>query len=140
MTLVAVTDIEDPLHPGVHEAVATCHHAGVTIKICTRDNILTACLIATQCGIYTAGGIIMEVPVFRALDDAERMEVVPRLQVLARSSPEDKKVLVETLRKLGEIVGVTNGSNDGLALKTANVGFSVGIAGTEVAKEASDGL
>jgi Ca2+-transporting ATPase len=97
MTLVAVTDIEDPLRPGVHEAVATCHHAGVTIKICTRDNILTACLIATQCGIHTAGGIIMEAPVFRALDDTECMEVVPRLQVLARSSPEDKKALVETL-------------------------------------------
>jgi Ca2+-transporting ATPase len=107
--------------------------------MCTGDNVLTARSIATQCGIYTAGGIIMEGPAFCALDDAERMEVVPRLQVLARSSPEDKKVLVETLRKLGEIVGVTgDGTNDGPALKTANVGFSMGIAGTEVAKEASD--
>jgi len=81
----------------------------------------------------------MEGPFFRALDEHERIEVVPRLQVLARSSPEDKKILVETLRKLGEIVGVTgDGTNDGPALKTANVGFSMGIAGTEVAKEASD--
>ena len=67
------------------------------------------------------------------------MEIVPRLQVLARSSPEDKKILVETLKKIGEIVSVTgDGTNDGPALKTANVGFSMGIAGTEVAKEASD--
>jgi Ca2+-transporting ATPase len=81
----------------------------------------------------------MEGPFFRALDQHERIEVVPRLQVLARSSPEDKKILVETLRDLGEIVGVTgDGTNDGPALKTANVGFSMGIAGTEVAKEASD--
>ena len=81
----------------------------------------------------------MEGPFFRALDHRERIEVVPRLQVLARSSPEDKKILVETLRDLGEIVGVTgDGTNDGPALKTANVGFSMGIAGTEVAKEASD--
>ena len=139
MTLVAITGIEDPLRPSVRKAVASCHHAGVTIKMCTRDNVLTARLIATQCGIYTAGGIIMEGPVFRALDPHERLEVVPRLQVLARSSPEDKKVLVETLRSLGEIVGVTgDGTNDGPALKTANVGFSMGIAGTEVAKEASD--
>jgi len=58
---------------------------------------------------------------------------------LARSSPEDKKILVETLKKIGEIVSVTgDGTNDGPALKTANVGFSMGIAGTEVAKEASD--
>jgi Ca2+-transporting ATPase len=81
----------------------------------------------------------MEGPVFRQLSQSERIEIVPRLQVLARSSPEDKKVLVETLKMIGEIVGVTgDGTNDGPALKTANVGFSMGIAGTEVAKEASD--
>jgi Ca2+-transporting ATPase len=139
MTLVAITGIKDPLRPGVRDAVASCHRAGVTVKMCTGDNVLTARSIATQCGIYTAGGIIMEGPVFRDLDPKDRMDVVPRLQVLARSSPEDKKVLVETLRSLGEIVGVTgDGTNDGPALKTANVGFSMGIAGTEVAKEASD--
>ena len=81
----------------------------------------------------------MEGPVFRQLNDAEMLEVVPRLQVLARSSPEDKKILVEKLRSLGEIVAVTgDGTNDGPALKTAHVGFSMGIAGTEVAKDASD--
>ena len=139
MTLVAITGIEDPLHPGVRKAVASCHRAGVTIKMCTGDNVLTARSIATQCGIYTAGGIIMEGPVFRALDPHERLQVVPRPQVLARSSPEDKKVLVETLRSIGEIVGVTgDGTNDGPALKTANDGFSMGITSTEVAKEASD--
>jgi len=58
---------------------------------------------------------------------------------LARSSPDDKRVLVETLMSMGEVVGVTgDGTNDGPALKEANVGFSMGIAGTEVAKEASD--
>jgi Ca2+-transporting ATPase len=116
-----------------------CHRAGVTVKMCTGDNVLTARSIATQCGIFTKGGIIMEGPVFRQLSQSERIEIVPRLQVLARSSPEDKKVLVETLKMIGEIVGVTgDGTNDGPALKTANVGFSMGIAGTEVAKEASD--
>ncbi len=81
----------------------------------------------------------MEGPVFRQLNDRDMMEVVPRLQVLARSSPEDKKILVEKLKSLGEVVGVTgDGTNDGPALKTAHVGFSMGIAGTEVAKEASD--
>ena len=139
MTLVAITGIEDPLRPGVRDAVTSCHRAGVTVKMCTGDSILTARSITTQCGIYTPGDIIMEGPVFRALSPLERLEVAPRLRVLARSSPEDTKVLVETLRSLDMIVGVTgDGANDGPALKAAHVEFSMGIAGTEVAKEASD--
>lgn len=139
MTLIGIVGIEDPLRDGVREAVADCHKAGVTVKMCTGDNVLTARSIATQCGIYTAGGVIMEGPVFRQLDESQMLEIVPRLQVLARSSPEDKKILVEKLRALGEIVAVTgDGTNDGPALKTAHVGFSMGVAGTEVAKEASD--
>lgn len=139
LTLVAIAAIEDPLRPGVTEAVEACRRAGVQVKMCTGDNVLTAKSIATQCGIYTPGGIVMEGPVFRKLSRTDMLEVVPKLQVLARSSPEDKKILVETLKGLGEVVGVTgDGTNDGPALKTANVGFSMGIAGTEVAKEASD--
>lgn len=139
LTLIAVTGIEDPLRPGVTEAVANCAKAGVAVKMVTGDNVLTARSIATQCGIYTAGGIIMEGPVFRELSGPDLHMIVPRLQVLARSSPEDKKILVQTLQELGEVVGVTgDGTNDGPALKQADVGFSMGIAGTEVAKEASD--
>ena len=140
LTLVAIIGIEDPLRPGVRDAVATCNRAGVAVKMCTGDNVLTARSIATECGIYTAGGIIMEGPAFRALDLHERIEVAPRLQVLARSSPEDKRTLVETLRSLGGIVGVTagDGTNDSPDLKAANVGFSMGMASTEVSREASD--
>ncbi|SGZ26164.1 BQ5605_C024g09849 [Microbotryum silenes-dioicae] len=139
LTLVAVTAIEDPLREGVSKAVATCQKAGVQVKMCTGDNVLTARSIASQCGIFSKGGIIMEGPVFRKLTVQQRHEIVPRLQVLARSSPEDKKILVDHLKSMGEVVGVTgDGTNDGPALKSANVGFSMGIAGTEVAKEASD--
>jgi Ca2+-transporting ATPase len=74
-------------------------------------------------------------PVFRLLDDSQMLEIFPRLQVLTRSSLEDKKILVEKLRALGDIVGVTGvGTNDGPVLKTAHVD----IVGTEVAKDASD--
>ncbi|CAE7063986.1 unnamed protein product [Rhizoctonia solani] len=139
LTLITITGIEDPLHPGVKDAVAKCHGAGVMIKMCTGDNVLTARSIASQCGIFTAGGIIMEGPVFRRLSPAEQREIVPRLQALDRSSPEDKCILVDTLKGLGEIVGVSgDGTNDGPALKHANVGFSMGVARTEIAKEASD--
>ncbi|KAF7372026.1 Calcium-transporting ATPase [Mycena venus] len=139
LTLIGIVGIEDPLRPGVSEAVKKCQMAGVTVKMCTGDNVLTARSIATQCGIFSPGGVIMEGPVFRDLSLEEKIEIAPRLQVLARSSPRDKAILVETLKQIGEIVGVTgDGTNDGPALKTANVGFSMGIAGTEVAKEASD--
>ncbi|KAL2841861.1 hypothetical protein BJY01DRAFT_217092 [Aspergillus pseudoustus] len=137
MVFLGVVGIQDPIRPGVPEAVAKCHHAGVTVRMVTGDNMVTAKAIATDCGIYT-GGVIMEGPSFRTLSDAEFDEVLPKLQVLARSSPEDKRILVTRLREMGEIVAVTgDGTNDGPALKAANIGFSMGIAGTEVAKEAS---
>ncbi|KAG0054959.1 hypothetical protein BGZ83_009943 [Gryganskiella cystojenkinii] len=138
LTLIGVVGIEDPLRDGVPEAVLACQRAGVFVRMVTGDNILTAKSIAAQCGIYTQGGIIMEGPKFRALSGEEMDAVIPRLQVLARSSPEDKKILVGRLKAMGEIVAVTgDGTNDGPALKMADVGFSMGIAGTEVAKEAS---
>lgn len=102
LTLIAITGIKDPLREGVRDTVLKCQRAGVSVKMCTGDNVLTARSIATQCGIFTPGGTIMEGPVFRQLTQTEMIEIVPRLQVLARSSPEDKKILVETLGKLSE--------------------------------------
>lgn len=138
MVWLSVVGIQDPLRPGVREAVAQCQKAGVFVRMVTGDNVLTAQAIAEECGIYNPGGLIMEGPKFRQLDQAEMDSRIPRLQVLARSSPEDKRILVRRLKELGETVAVTgDGTNDGPALKMADVGFSMGIAGTEVAKEAS---
>lgn len=138
MTLLAVLGIQDPLRDGVSQAVKKCQDAGVMVRMVTGDNITTACAIATQCGIKTSDGLVMEGPKFRQLSDADMDATLPRLQVLARSSPDDKRILVARLKHLGETVAVTgDGTNDGPALKTADVGFSMGIAGTEVAKEAS---
>lgn len=138
MTFLGVVGIQDPLREGVRDAVETCQKAGVVVRMVTGDNITTAKAIAEECGIYTQGGIVMEGPQFRKLVGTELDQVIPRLQVLARSSPEDKRVLVKRLKELGETVAVTgDGTNDAPALKTADVGFSMGIAGTEVAKEAS---
>jgi Ca2+-transporting ATPase len=137
MVLLAIVGIQDPLREGVKEAVETCQNAGVTIRMVTGDNVTTAKAIATDCGIYT-GGVILEGPAFRKLSTKEKDKIIPSLQVLARSSPEDKRILVKRLKELGETVAVTgDGTNDAPALKTADVGFSMGIAGTEVAKEAS---
>ena len=138
MTFLGVVGIQDPLRDGVSHAVKQCQDAGVTVRMVTGDNLVTATAIATQCGIKTQDGIVMEGPKFRQLSDEDMDEMLPSLQVLARSSPEDKRILVARLKHLGETVAVTgDGTNDGPALKTADVGFSMGIAGTEVAKEAS---
>jgi Ca2+-transporting ATPase len=138
-TCLAIVGIEDPLRPGVSEAVAQCQQAGVVVRMVTGDNLITAKAIATKCGIYQKGwGFAMEGPKFRSLSIPEMDRILPRLQVLARSSPTDKQILVGRLKALGETVAVTgDGTNDGPALKMADVGFSMGIAGTEVAKEAS---
>jgi P-type Ca2+ transporter type 2C len=140
MTLIAIFGIKDPLRPSVIDAIKDCQRAGVFVRMVTGDNILTGRAIARECGIYhpEQGGIAMEGPEFRRKSDEELKQIVPHLQVLARSSPEDKRILVRTLKELGETVAVTgDGTNDAPALKMADIGFSMGIAGTEVAKEAS---
>lgn len=139
MTFFGVVGIQDPLRHGVTEAVEDCIRAGVFPRMVTGDNISTARAIATECGIFTPGGVALEGPVFRKMTRKEQLAVIPKLQVLARSSPDDKKTLVKRLKEMGETVAVTgDGTNDAPALKAADVGFSMGIAGTEVAKEASD--
>ena len=136
--------IQDPLRPGVKNAIEQCHKAGVDVRMVTGDNILTARSISRNCGIlneetFDDSSYFMEGPQFRKLSHEERLKVVPKLHILARSSPEDKRILVQTLKELGEVVAVTgDGTNDAPALKLADVGFSMGLSGTEVAREASD--
>ncbi|KAK8098624.1 putative calcium P-type ATPase [Apiospora kogelbergensis] len=138
MTFLGMVGIQDPLREGVAEAVHSCQKAGVMVRMVTGDNKLTAQAIAKECGILQPEGLVLEGPEFRNLSRTQQESVIPRLQVLARSSPEDKRILVRRLKDMGETVAVTgDGTNDAPALKLADVGFSMGIAGTEVAKEAS---
>ncbi|KEF50827.1 calcium-translocating P-type ATPase, PMCA-type [Exophiala aquamarina CBS 119918] len=140
MTWVGVVGIHDPLRDGVIEAIQQCQHSGVVVRMVTGDHCTTARAIAIECGILRTDeeGVVMEGPQFRQLCNEEMDSILPKLRVLARSSPEDKRILVGRLKHLGETVAVTgDGTNDGPALKMADVGFSMGIAGTEVAKEAS---
>ncbi|CAI5758390.1 unnamed protein product [Candida verbasci] len=142
--LDALVGIQDPLKEGVAKAVLQCKHAGVSVRMVTGDNLNTAKAISKECNILTSEDLsndyaFMEGPQFRKLSMSERFKIVPQLRVLARSSPEDKRILVDTLRKQREVVAVTgDGTNDAPALKLADVGFSMGISGTEVAREASD--
>ncbi|KAL7911913.1 calcium P-type ATPase [Trichoderma velutinum] len=138
MTFAGMVGIQDPLREGVAEAVQLCQMAGVVVRMVTGDNKITAEAIAKECGILQEDSLVMEGPEFRNLSKLKQNEIIPRLHVLARSSPEDKRILVKRLKEMGETVAVTgDGTNDAPALKMADVGFSMGIAGTEVAKEAS---
>ncbi|KAF5736478.1 calcium-transporting ATPase 4 plasma membrane-type-like isoform X2 [Tripterygium wilfordii] len=147
-TLIAVIGIKDPVRPGVREAVKTCLAAGITVRmvvIITVNNIHhfslnTAKAIAKECGILTEDGLAMEGPDFRNKSPREMEELIPKLQVMARSLPLDKHTLVTQLRNMfKEVVAVTgDGTNDAPALHEADIGLAMGIAGTEVAKENAD--
>ncbi|KDP40245.1 hypothetical protein JCGZ_02243 [Jatropha curcas] len=110
----------------------------------TCDNILTARAIAIECGILQPGqdtlsGAIVEGEEFRNYTPEERMKKVDQICVMARSSPFDKLLMLQCLKQKGHVVAVTgDGTNDAPALKDADIGLSMGIQGTEVAKESSD--
>ncbi|CAI9752908.1 unnamed protein product [Fraxinus pennsylvanica] len=139
-TCIGIIGIKDPVRPGVKESVALCRSAGVTVRMVTGDNINTAKAIARECGILTDDGIAIEGPVFREKSMEELLELIPKIQVMARSSPLDKHTLVKHLRTtFNEVVAVTgDGTNDAPALHEADIGLAMGIAGTEVAKESAD--
>lgn len=137
---LGVMGIHDALRPGVPESVKDCQRAGVTVRMVTGDNLLTAKAIAEQCGILSrnVSDIAMEGSEFRSLGEFEIRKVVPDLKVLARSSPEDKQKLVLLLKEMGEVVAVTgDGTNDVSAMSAADVSFTMGLTGTEVARQAS---
>jgi len=139
-TCLGIVGILDPLRPEVRDAVRKCKGAGIFVRMVTGDNIDTAKKIAEQCGIFDKDvGMAIEGPAFAKLSPQEIDEILPKLQVLARSSPTDKHTLVTRLRKNQQIVAVTgDGTNDAPALKKAHVGLAMGIAGTAVAKMAAD--
>ncbi len=131
--------IADPIRPEVAGAIAASRAAGVDVKMVTGDHRNVGEAIARELALLMDGDVIMDGAEFREKSDAELVEVLPRLRVLARSMPDDKYRLVSLLKAQGQVVAVTgDGTNDAPALKDADVGFSMGICGTEVAKEASD--
>jgi len=139
-TCIGIVGIKDPVRPGVKESVAICRSAGITVRMVTGDNINTAKAIARECGILTEGGLAIEGPDFRTRSAEELHKLIPKIQVMARSSPLDKHTLVKNLRTtFEEVVAVTgDGTNDAPALHEADIGLAMGIAGTEVAKESAD--
>ncbi|WP_290158905.1 calcium-translocating P-type ATPase, PMCA-type [uncultured Duncaniella sp.] len=141
LEFIGVVAIADPVRAEVPDSIRECINAGIAIKIVTGDTPATAREIGRQIGLWQEGDgdrNIITGPEFGALTDSELADRVGDLKIIARARPMDKKRLVETLQKQGQVVAVTgDGTNDAPALKAANVGLSMGD-GTSVAKEASD--
>ncbi|XP_051150223.1 calcium-transporting ATPase 10, plasma membrane-type [Andrographis paniculata] len=144
LILLAIVGIKDPCRPNVRDAVQLCINAGVKVRMVTGDNLQTAKAIALECGILRSMDDatepnLIEGKSFRNLTEAQRLEVADKISVMGRSSPNDKLLLVQALRKRGHVVAVTgDGTNDAPALHEADIGLAMGIQGTEVAKESSD--
>ncbi len=169
--VVCIFGIKDIIRPEVPDAVARCMKAGITVRMVTGDNKVTAMAIAKECKIITSetenihdsvmegpefyermGGLICKTCKRDAPCDCDPKVVVEgvknigqfhsiwkNLRVLARSRPEDKYLLVTGIKEMGDVVAVTgDGTNDAPALKKADVGFAMGITGTDVAKHAAD--
>ena len=131
--------ISDPLSPDVYGAIGRCRKAGIEVKMLTGDNILTARAIADELHMLDADHIAVEASEIENMSDEELAQALKKIQVIARSTPLVKMRVVKALKAQGNVVAVTgDGINDAPAIKNADVGIAMGIAGTEVTKEASD--
>uniref|UniRef100_A0A8C1RZC9 Calcium-transporting ATPase n=1 Tax=Cyprinus carpio TaxID=7962 RepID=A0A8C1RZC9_CYPCA len=131
LTAICVVGIEDPVRPEVPDAIQKCQRAGITVRMVTGDNINTARAIAIKCGIIHPGED------FLCIDGKEFNRRIRNEKGEVHVAQNDFSNV--TLVDQRQVVAVTgDGTNDGPALKKADVGFAMGIAGTDVAKEASD--
>lgn len=131
--------ISDPLSEDVYDAIRKCHSAGIEVKMLTGDNIRTARAIANELHMLDENHIAVEAAEIEKMSDEELKEALKKIQVIARSTPLIKMRIVKLLKEEGNVVAVTgDGINDAPAIKNADVGIAMGIAGTEVTKEASD--
>lgn len=139
MTFLGMTGMIDPPREEAIEAIKTCKKAGIRVIMITGDHITTASAIAMQMGIISSKEEAIEGASINTLDETGLIERLKQTNVFARVSPEHKVRIVKALKADNAVVAMTgDGVNDAPALKAADIGVAMGIAGTDVSKEAAD--
>ncbi|MFH1424897.1 MAG: cation-translocating P-type ATPase [archaeon] len=131
----------DPPRDGVRQAVKECWEAGIKVMVITGDHALTTKAVAQKIGLFRRGDIVLTGDEVEKMSDAELEGKIEKVRIIARALPIQKLRIVDILQKGGHIVAMTgDGVNDAPALKKADIGISMGITGTDVAKEVSKAI
>jgi Ca2+-transporting ATPase len=136
---LGLVGIMDPPRSEVKEAIATCQRAGIRVKMITGDQQYTAEAIGKELNITEGGIAPVNGASLASMSDEALAEAATQASIFSRVTPEQKMRIVSGLQERGEIVAMTgDGVNDAPALSRANIGIAMGIAGTDVAKDAAD--
>ena len=139
LTFVGIVAIADPPREEVKEAIHLAEAAGIRVTMITGDNPLTAAAISKEIGLIKEGEEVLSGSQIEKMSQEDLVKAVEKFRIFARVTPEDKLNIVKAFQSKGATVAVTgDGVNDSPALKQSDVGLSMGIIGTDVAKEASD--
>jgi P-type Ca2+ transporter type 2C len=138
LTFVALLGLLDPPRPEAADAIAMCRMAGIVPIMITGDHPLTAQAVARRIGLLGGEESLLTGSQLASLNDEDLRERVRHVRVYARVAPEQKLRIVDALQSRGEVVAMTgDGVNDAPALQRADIGVAMGVAGTDVAKEAA---
>lgn len=139
LAFLGLIGIMDPPRPEVKAAIETCQRAGIMVKMITGDQQMTAAAIGSELDIESSKAGPLDGTDLAALTDEELAAVSSDVAIYSRVTPDQKMRIVSSLQEQGEIVAMTgDGVNDAPALSGANIGIAMGIAGTDVAKDAAD--
>lgn len=139
LTFCGFIGLDDPIRDDTAEAVKKCSDAGIRTVIVTGDSIETASAVAEKLGLFEGGGIAVTGAAVAAMTDEELFGQIEHIAVFARVSPEDKLRIIRAWKATGAAVAVTgNTVGDEKALREADIGFALGVSGTDVAKGAAD--
>jgi Ca2+-transporting ATPase len=139
LTCLGLLGMQDPLRPGIADAVIKARSSGIRVIMATGDHAATAFLIGKAAGMVESIDDVMEGRTLRSLSPLEQEAALAHVRVFSRVTPQDKLLLVNLFHKEGHIVAMTgDGVNDVPSIAAADVGIAMGISGTDITKEAAD--